>query len=73
MTEKDDPWLLTYIAFGCVAYNWLEGWSPPGLCLYFLTVVAATVGYGDLTPTTDAGKLFTAVYALIGATTVFKP
>ena len=71
VTEKDAPWLLTYFAFGCVAYSWLEGWSPVD-SVYFLTVVATTVGYGDITPTTDAGKLFTAVYALIGVTTVFK-
>ena len=70
VTEKA-PLLLTYFSVGCVAYNWLEGWSPVD-SVYFLTVMATTVGYGDLTPTTDAGKLFTAVYALIGITTVFS-
>jgi len=70
MTEKA-PLLLAYFSFGCVAYNWLEGWSPVD-SVYFLTVMATTVGYGDLTPTTDAGKIFTAVYALIGITTVFS-
>ena len=70
MTEKA-PLLLAYFSFGCVAYNWLEGWSPVD-SVYFLTVMATTVGYGDVTPTTDAGKLFTAIYALIGITTVFS-
>jgi hypothetical protein len=29
-------------------------------------VTLATVGYGDLHPTTDAAKLFTVVYVLVG-------
>ena len=34
--------------------------------LYFSVITLATVGYGDFTPQTDAGKLFTVVYVLIG-------
>lgn len=34
--------------------------------LYFSVVTLTTVGYGDLAPETDAGKLFTAVYVLVG-------
>lgn len=33
---------------------------------YFSVVTLATVGYGDITPHTDLGKLFTAFYILIG-------
>jgi voltage-gated potassium channel len=33
---------------------------------YFCTVTLATVGYGDITPTTDISKLFTIFYILIG-------
>jgi voltage-gated potassium channel len=34
--------------------------------LYFSVVTLATVGYGDFTPESDAGKLFTVVYVLVG-------
>jgi voltage-gated potassium channel len=33
---------------------------------YFSVVTLTTVGYGDFAPKTDAGKLFTAVYVLVG-------
>jgi voltage-gated potassium channel len=53
------------IAFGTVAYMWLEGWSAID-ALYFSVVALATVGFGDLVPTTDPGKLFTVAYILFG-------
>ncbi len=34
--------------------------------LYFSTITLTTVGYGDFSPHTDAGKLFTMVYLLVG-------
>jgi voltage-gated potassium channel Kch len=34
--------------------------------LYFSVITLTTVGYGDFAPETDAGKLFTAVYVLVG-------
>lgn len=39
--------------------SWLEAF-------YFSTTTLATVGYGDISPTTDAAKLFTIFYILIG-------
>lgn len=33
---------------------------------YFCTTTLATVGYGDITPTTDASKIFTIFYIFIG-------
>ena len=53
------------IAFGTVVYMRLEGWSPVD-ALYFSVVALATVGFGDLVPTTDIGKLFTVGYILFG-------
>lgn len=53
------------ITFGTVAYMWLEGWSVVN-ALYFSVVALATVGFGDIVPTTDAGKLFTVGYILFG-------
>ncbi len=56
---------VTVIAVGTIAYHILEGW-PFVDSLYFSVVTLATVGYGDLHPTTDAAKLFTIGYILMG-------
>jgi voltage-gated potassium channel len=50
---------------GTVFYTVVEGWSPLD-SLYFAVIAAATVGFGDYTPTTDLGKGFTIIYVLIG-------
>jgi voltage-gated potassium channel len=55
----------TLLAVGTVVYSFLEGWSPLD-SLYFSVVTLATVGYGDLHPTTDAAKVFTIGYILAG-------
>ena len=34
--------------------------------VYFSVITVATVGYGDITPHTDAGKIFTVFYVLFG-------
>ncbi len=53
------------IAFGS-AFCWLvEGWSYVD-AVYFSVVTLTTIGYGDIAPQTDAGKLFTVVYILVG-------
>ncbi|HEU4571590.1 MAG TPA: potassium channel family protein [Candidatus Limnocylindrales bacterium] len=53
------------IAIGTVAYMRIEGWSPVD-ALYFCVVTLATVGYGDIHPTTEVGRLFTVAYILSG-------
>jgi hypothetical protein len=53
------------LAFGTLAYSFLEGWSLLD-SLYFSVVTLATVGFGDLTPTTDLAKLFTIGYIISG-------
>lgn len=58
-------WAIAQILLGTVVFAWLEGWSPVD-ALYFSVVTLATVGFGDLHPTTDAAKLFTVLYILFG-------
>jgi hypothetical protein len=53
------------IAGGTAFYALQEGWSVVD-ALYFTVMTLATVGYGDLVPTSDVAKLFTVVYTLIG-------
>jgi hypothetical protein len=55
----------TMLATGTVVYSALEGWTPID-SLYFSVVTLATVGFGDLTPTTDVAKLFTVGYIIFG-------
>ena len=62
--------LVTYYALGSVAYDEIEGWKVID-STYFLTVTITTVGYGDLCPESDIGKMFTVFYALVGIVFVF--
>jgi hypothetical protein len=58
-------WACAQILLGTLVFKWLEGWSIID-SLYFSVVTLATVGFGDLHPTTDVAKLFTIVYILFG-------
>ena len=53
------------LGIGVVFYHFIEklSWLDS---LYFCAVTLATVGYGDITPKTPLGKLFTTFYILIG-------
>jgi voltage-gated potassium channel len=53
------------LLFGTFFYARVEGWRLLD-SLYFAVVTLTTIGYGDLTPATDAGKLFTIAYTLLG-------
>lgn len=58
-------WALSVLLLGTVVYHWLEGWSYLD-ALYFCVITLATVGYGDLTPTTPVARAFTIVYVING-------
>jgi voltage-gated potassium channel Kch len=46
-------------------FTWVEGWSFLD-AFYFAVVSIATVGYGDLTPTTSLGKVLCLVFLVVG-------
>jgi voltage-gated potassium channel Kch len=50
---------------GAVVMMVLEGWGFID-ALYFAVVSMATVGYGDFSPETPAGKIFTMGFLVIG-------
>ena len=53
------------ILAGTISYRLLEDWSWVD-SLYFSVIAVTTVGFGDLTPSTDSSKLFTVFYVLTG-------
>ena len=57
--------LIGLLATGTVFYSLVEGWDPLD-ALYFSVISLATVGYGDFTPQTQIGRLFTIFFVLAG-------
>ena len=58
--------IIAYMLTGVLAFSRVfERW-PIIDSLYFSVVTFTTVGYGDLCPSTDAGKLFTIFYSFAG-------
>jgi voltage-gated potassium channel len=53
------------LMIGVVFYTNVEHWSLVN-AIYFCVVTLGTVGYGDITPTTDVGKIFTVFYIIFG-------
>ncbi len=57
---------LFLLAIGVVGFSLLvEEWSIVD-SLYFTIIMLTTVGYGDMSPSTPAGKIFTSFFALGG-------
>jgi voltage-gated potassium channel len=57
--------VISLLIAGTVFYMLVEGWGVVD-AVYFCSMSLATVGYGDVVPHTDAGKIFTVVYVLAG-------
>lgn len=57
------------LLMGTIFYHQVEGWGWLN-SLYFCVITLATVGYGDFSPQTAAGKIFTMVYILLGIGTL---
>jgi len=50
---------------GTIVYHNLEGWGWVD-SLYFSMITLTTVGYGDFSPQTNGGKIFTIIYIIVG-------
>ena len=57
--------LVGLLVSGTIFYSTVEGWGLLD-ALYFSVTTLATVGYGDLHPTTPLSKVFTIVYIVLG-------
>jgi voltage-gated potassium channel len=57
--------VVTMLASGTLFYRRVEGWNLLD-SLYFSVIALTTVGYGDFSPSTTAGKIFTMFYIFIG-------
>ena len=55
---------LVLLLSGTLFYSYIEDW-PLLDAVYFCVMTMTTIGYGDLTPTTDVSKIFTIIYALL--------
>lgn len=60
---------LFLLATGTIFYVTVEHFRVLD-AFYFSVTTLTTVGFGDLSPHTDAGKLFTVIYILIGVGTL---
>lgn len=56
---------LFIISIGTLAFHFIEGWRWID-SFYFSVITLATVGYGDLTPKTDIGKIATVIFIISG-------
>ena len=57
--------LIMLIVSGTLFFSAVEGWSIVD-AFYFCIMTLATIGYGDLSPTTELSKLFTVIYVMVG-------
>lgn len=57
--------VIIILTSGMFFYHHFEGWRFLD-ALYFSVTTLTTVGYGDFSPQTDVGKIFTIIYIFLG-------
>ncbi len=57
--------VILILLIGMMFYHFAEGWRYLDAA-YFSSTTLAAVGYGDFSPKTDLGKIFTIFYQFIG-------
>lgn len=62
---------LMVVTGGSIFYHFVEGWRWID-CFYFSIITLSTIGYGDFAPQTDAGKLFTIGYIILGMSIILS-
>lgn len=56
---------ISYVIVGSLIFTWGENWSTWS-SVYFCIITLSTVGYGDMTPSTDWTKIVALLYVYIG-------
>jgi len=62
--------LLALLVVGTFGYAVIEGWGP-FLAFYMTIITLSTVGYAEVAPMSDAGRLFTSLLILFGLGAMF--
>jgi voltage-gated potassium channel len=61
---------LMIVSGGAYTYHLIENWSLFD-SFYFVVITITTIGYGDLTPVTLAGRVFTMFFSFFGIAMAF--
>ena len=61
--------IVAVLTAGVMGYHFIEGW-PLLECLYMTVITISTVGFGEIHPLSDAGRLFTILMIVVGVGTV---
>lgn len=60
----------SFLLTGTIVFHFVEGWRILD-SFYYSAITLTTVGFGDFSPQTDFGKLFTILYVFTGIGIIF--
>ena len=67
--EIKPEWGKGHSRLGVALFTRLEGWAPQDAA-YYAVVTGTTIGYGDMAPKTDEGRIAAALYAVVAVNVV---